>query len=301
MASTRKLLGMDETALTDRDAWAAVFDYVLDEAVPRSDCPIHLPDALPPQVPDIPEELLPLNELQVDIASVHAFLAGVTYPTPAHTVQGDHSEWARKHFDLHKSNILQRQDILSYQSEYSVVTMSKTLYRDIDSFYFYFNGLPYGGNPEYANNTMPYITLSSRDISVDIETSVGMSVSVPLCMDAGDGTEGSVLTATPCFPSINPAYNQAPSQHFVLNNDGLLQYFDARLVSTPDQFLCVTNHHPEELEADTLVTSLQKCSGVAGGVVDQSWAVRGVAPGDGDKNYLLYGDAGNALGLRKNN
>ena len=39
-------------SLTKRDAWAATFDHVLYELdKPRQDCPIHLPEALAPALP----------------------------------------------------------------------------------------------------------------------------------------------------------------------------------------------------------------------------------------------------------
>ena len=80
IASTRKLLNMDTGPLTNRDAWSATFDHAileLDEA--RTDCPLHLPDALPPAMPQHgviqeAEQDFPLNDLQTDIAAVISHL-----------------------------------------------------------------------------------------------------------------------------------------------------------------------------------------------------------------------------------
>lgn len=83
MATARKILpGLEQTPpLTKRDAWAATFEHVvgvLDE--PRTDCPRHLPDAPAPAEHNAHEAegAFALNDLQRDIASVHAHLAGAS-------------------------------------------------------------------------------------------------------------------------------------------------------------------------------------------------------------------------------
>jgi hypothetical protein len=90
---------LEQGSLTDRDAWAATFEHVfLQRDAPRTDCPLHAPDAPPPAEPFAAradeaspvaaagaaagaaaasyEATLPLNDLQEHIAAVHAALLG---------------------------------------------------------------------------------------------------------------------------------------------------------------------------------------------------------------------------------
>lgn len=83
LALTRSLLGIDEGPLTKRDAWAATQDYLFDLlSEPRTDCPMHLPDAL---TDARDQELLrtegdsPLDSLQHHHAMVHAQLSNRDY------------------------------------------------------------------------------------------------------------------------------------------------------------------------------------------------------------------------------
>jgi len=83
MATARKLLGMHDTPpLTDRDAWAATFEHLFDALdAPRTDCPMHLPDAIPPQKAALEAEAeRELNDLQRHIMTLHAHHARVEYP-----------------------------------------------------------------------------------------------------------------------------------------------------------------------------------------------------------------------------
>ena len=76
LATVRKLFPeMAKTPpLTRRDAWAATFEHALSLDTPRTDAPMHLPDAIPPILPPMEREAhLPLNELQEHIATLHAF------------------------------------------------------------------------------------------------------------------------------------------------------------------------------------------------------------------------------------
>jgi phospholipase C len=100
MATIRRVLNMSSGPLTKRDAWAATFEHLLlDE--PRSDCPQHLPDPAPTSWPFEVEAARPLNSLQTYIATVHAHLAGLPYPTHI-TTQSDISAWLRDAYQLHR-------------------------------------------------------------------------------------------------------------------------------------------------------------------------------------------------------
>ena len=199
-----------------------------------------------------------------------------------------------------------------------MVTKAKPLFESGDTYTWDVNGLPLGSVPEYADSAMPYITLSTPDLLVTVPVAGGGSkegegereregdVTVPLCLDAGAGTLGSVLTVTPCLPNQDPAMNRARSQHFVLLPDATLRFYDPALAATgaAERFLCVTNHGPHESDPATLVNTLETCAdshneegGEKGDAVWQAWAFKGSAPGVLYKGQLLYGDGSNALGV----
>eukprot|EP00750_Incisomonas_marina_P028233 INCI6549.2.p1 GENE.INCI6549.2~~INCI6549.2.p1 ORF type:complete len:368 (-),score=37.68 INCI6549.2:982-2085(-) len=113
IATTRILLNMSAEPLTDRDAWAATFEHTLATLdAPRSDCPVHLPDAPPPSLDHHIEAALPINDLQRDISFMHAHLAGVAgdadHVTNTHsavpTTQGEISEWMQQQFAVHAAS-----------------------------------------------------------------------------------------------------------------------------------------------------------------------------------------------------
>ena len=285
MVTARLLLGMPSTPLTDRDAWSASFESALDFTMdgPRTDCPLHLPDAIPPEDPSY-EQHLPLNELQRDIRRVHSQLAGVEIPD--YDVQGEHSEWVQGRFNHH--SMLTRHYQGFTDSRFKLITQPEPLFRDVDEECWDMNGLKYGGNPTYENSTMPYITVSTMHMRVDL----GGSDGVPLCLDGGAGTEGTLLRVRPCLPSPDPTYNRVRGQQFVYPGDGTLRLYQ----DGSDKELCVTNHNPNvniEGVRATLITTLEMCSGA----VEQSWAYHGSAPGRSMQGQLFYGDWANALGV----
>jgi len=70
--------GMENVgSLTDRDAWSVSFKHLLDLTSPREDCPLLLPDPIPIDLELLEMEYTqPLNDLQQDMLSVLAYLAG---------------------------------------------------------------------------------------------------------------------------------------------------------------------------------------------------------------------------------
>ena len=82
MATVRKIFGIEAAGpLTERDAWSATFEHLLNNLTqPRTDCPMHLPDPLPPTLHHADEAAQPLNSLQKHIARVHAHLSNQPYP-----------------------------------------------------------------------------------------------------------------------------------------------------------------------------------------------------------------------------
>jgi hypothetical protein len=99
MATARLLLGMPDTPLTKRDAWAGTFEHVIASSTPRTDCPTHLVDAPKPVLPADVEGVQLLNDLQRDIAAVHAHIGGSQNASEEHatfvagSVQRDVSSW----------------------------------------------------------------------------------------------------------------------------------------------------------------------------------------------------------------
>ena len=106
MATVRKLFNMEHLGpLTNRDAWAATFEHVFDVLkAPRTDCPMHLREPVPPTLPPAVEAKKPLNSLQIHTAKVHAHLSGVEYPH--HITEQQHvSEWMQHSFKKHHDGV----------------------------------------------------------------------------------------------------------------------------------------------------------------------------------------------------
>jgi hypothetical protein len=105
MATSRILLGMSSTPLTQRDAWSGTFEHLFANlTAPRTDCPLHLPPPPPPAPFD--EANLPVNGLQQNIMEWHANLVGVPFPTHIQR-QGQVSEWLQAQFNIHAENTAQ--------------------------------------------------------------------------------------------------------------------------------------------------------------------------------------------------
>lgn len=118
ISTVKNLLGGADAGvqpLTKRDAWAATFDTRLSEPSPRTDCPMHLPDAPKSLGKEhaMNEAALPLNDLQQDIINAFDGLRRTfkkktaTTSTAAvddkeealPTLQGEGSEWVTKVVD----------------------------------------------------------------------------------------------------------------------------------------------------------------------------------------------------------
>lgn len=305
IATARKLLGMEangKEALTKRDAWSSTFETVVDKLTePRTDCPLHLPDANKPTLSEqiicprdgsacVLEHDLPLNELQTHIAEVHAYLAGV--PKPKHSTQEYHSQWVQDHYVIHSDRTTNwKQSKLAANRKHRVVTAlkDKTLFKQWN-----LNGIAHGDAGPYQNTSAPFITVSLQQLMVPLSVVTGEDV--PFCLDGGDGTEGTEVTLSACYPSADPDTNRDPSQHFSLLGDATLRFYD---VNAPqDAWLCVTNHDPQlgefKEDGEHNMVTLEKCNQS----VEQSWAYHGAAPGNSNSGLLLYGDMQYALGVK---
>ena len=297
IASARRLLGMEDKGLTDRDDWSARFDYAvyeLDE--PRVDCPMHMPDALEPTAPTgVAAADKPLNDLQLSIAAYHSTLTG--NPVPDHD-QTAHAHWLETQYKLHAARTLRWRQ--SKDSDLRVVIQPGDWYAKsrVSDHAWHMNGLPFG-EPNTFNSSTPFITVSTWDLRTE-PTDIDDDA-VPYCLDAGHGRVGSALRVSACYPSEDPTANRDVLQRFVLRGDGALQFYDPR--ATED--LCVTNHDPQlvpperSLAADgpdtnaDLSLSLQPCVRI----LEQNWAYHGKAPGDGGGGHLEFGDIEWYLGV----
>ena len=295
IASARKLLGLDVKPLTRRDEWSATFDYALNELTePRTDCPLHLPDAIPSILPDAGAAL---TDLQLDIALMHSRLTGEPAVTPE-TSAVDHAQWLSEQYQLHHARTMRWRQ--SKQTSYEVIIQPSAWYATYRVFdhSWHLNGISHGETVETAPG-VPYITLSTQHLRTD-STSTQADDSVPYCLDAGTGVEGSPIQVSACYPSEKPTDNRDVFQHFVLHPDGALQFYDP-LADTP---LCVTNHDPQvvtksngtntDVSVGDLGLSLQRCVRK----VEQNWAYHGVAPGEGDTSgNMEFGDIEYYLGV----
>lgn len=308
IASARRLLGMDDRGLTDRDAWSARFDYALYELdAPRSDadCPMHMPDALEPTTPaGLAAADKPLNDLQRSIAAFHSTLSGNPVPGPDQD-QVTHALWLQTQYKLHAARTHRWRKSKLQEFDLTVVIQPEDWYyksRFADHAW-HLNGLLFG-EPNKYNSSAAFITVSTWNLRTNT-TDDNSNDAVPYCLDAGHGRVGDKIKVSACYPSEDPSLNRDVFQHFVLRDDGALQFYDPRA----SEELCITNHDPQLIPPDRLLAaagpaadadltlSLQPCARV----VEQNWAYHGTAPGDGGGGYLEFGDIEWFLGVIGNN
>jgi len=328
IASTRKLLGMQTGPLTDRDAWSATFDHALFELTePRTDCPEHLPEALAPELPKHgvereAEQDQQLNDLQSDIASVLHRLGGRMSDASASAdasedkdegeyprVQGQLSQWLVDQFEQHQGQTKQWLSSKGVGLEHAVV-QAKVRDKYVGPYEddtWNLNGAKFGSlDNTYIDSTAPYITLSTRQLKHSILGKDGKSKrDNPYCLDAGEGTAGSTVTASVCYPSRDPDTNRDPMQHFVLHGDGTLRLYNP----AGEDNLCVTNTvfqsyyrrglRGQDIDKDAGFTDEQKKVKleVCNDDVNQTFAYHGQAPGDNGKGNLEFGDVEFYLGV----
>eukprot|EP01059_Diplonema_ambulator_P024729 TRINITY_DN4104_c1_g1_i1.p1 TRINITY_DN4104_c1_g1~~TRINITY_DN4104_c1_g1_i1.p1 ORF type:complete len:644 (+),score=201.25 TRINITY_DN4104_c1_g1_i1:1082-3013(+) len=265
MATSRKLLDMDTTPLTKRDAWAATFEHIFLDT-PRQDCPMHLPDAIPPQKDHLEVEAeLEINQLQSHIMTVHAHIAGVEWPHHV-TAQKHVSEWVQTHYQKHRETHKRWQDgkaaasykVVVQPSELSAVTGTWTVNQG-------------------TNTSMNVISCSIS--------------STAYCLDGGSMTLGAAITVTPCLPGTNPDTNRDPSQQWILRNDATIRPFK-------DQTLCL-DQAPQQIGtyAGSRDTLLALCTGS----VSQHYGYHGSAPGNPFTGDLFFGDDANSLTVNATN
>jgi phospholipase C len=243
MSSVRKILNITEGPLTDRDAWSAHFEYVLDILKePRTDCPMHLPNPMPilnPFEAIAKESKRPLNSLQEQISDVHAHLAGE--PRPAHVkTQGQVSDWLKGAFQTHKTKTLawKQSKVAAVSGNHTVVVRCEP---DELTGAAVKKGKWLTANWHLTGDSSPFITINAE---------TGKKA---YCLDAGNMTEGTVVTVSHCYPSVFPGDNRDRSQHWIRD--------DIRLKPYHRQDLCLTHAclKTSETVLKTKLT-LQKCA-----------------------------------------
>eukprot|EP00605_Chrysophyceae_sp_TOSAG23-4_P001706 GSChrysophyteH1.ASY1.ANO1.1875.1 assembled CDS len=290
--SARNILGIDVGSLTDRDAWSATFDWVVEELEqPRKDCPEHLPEALAPELPQNGQPLEAeqdklLNDLQEDIATVLHHLGGYAQGFP--TRQGQLSEWLVDQYSTHE---VQTKEWMESKKPGHTTVQAKTKSEYLGPYEDYcwnMNGMKHGSvDNTYIESKAPYITLSTHTLRRSILGKHSKSDHA-YCLDAGAGTAGATLGASLCYPSPDPDANRDAMQHFVLHNDGTLRLYNPE----GEDKLCVTNTVFQDYYRRSLV-KLEECNGD----VNQTFAYHGSAPGDSGKGNLEFGDIEFFLGV----
>jgi phospholipase C len=276
MATVRKILNISEGPLTNRDAWAATFDHLLSEPTPRTDCPMHLPDPMPPTIKYLETEAkLPLNGLQTHIAEVHGHLSGE--PLPSHVdKQGQISEWLQSKFQSHKHKV-------STWKQHRVSTV-----QDSD---YVIRCEPYiGMRPKFigSNWSIPKDpSLPYRSIHLKIKNPDNASaVPIEYCMQAMD--KDTSVGISRCYDT-DPLKNKDRRQLWVITPDATLR-------PVTNTSLCATNYCTTESPSTTLSTkvTLEPCTGA----LNQRYGYQGPAAGNMgwyDGGMLSQGDAIYAL------
>jgi phospholipase C len=224
IATTRKLLGMSTGPLTKRDAWSATFEQVFNLTEPRTDCPMHMPDAPLPSVDYSfeKEAAMPINGLQEYIMSVHANVLGEEFPSHI-TTQGQMAEWAQAKFYQHV-DITQQWKESKKQGWKGIKDPSLGTIQVIVAP----NSHPGWISVDWIynrNTTVPYITLSIID---------------NICMDYNLTT--LTVGVSVCYPSAAPATNRDTSQHWVWGKDALVRPYSSQDLCLSTSFLSNDPH-----------------------------------------------------------
>ena len=249
MATVRKLFRMEHVGpLTKRDAWAATFEHVFDMLPsPRTDCPMHLREPVPPTLPPAEEARKPLNGLQVHIAKVHAHLSGVDFPH--HITEQKHvSAWVQDRFRKHSDNVMQWKRSKASQ-EYALLCESAPVV---------------GVNHTAVSIKWDMATKSATSAIKTVLPNNGGS----WCFDSAGAAVGVPVGVSRCLASD-------PKQQWSLNTN-------LELVPVSNPGLCVTVHCIGNTNLYTRVT-YESCKGT----LNQHFAYEGEAPGQMDNSGAI--------------
>ena len=296
--STRSLLEVLQGTkpLTQRDAWAADFSYLVNELdAPRTDCPEHLPAAPPPTEGGLMREAHSgINELQEHIMTVHAHLANEAAPHRA-MMQHEVGPFVHRTRSTHVNNVAQWKASKNLTLPYVL--------RLVPVWYAYKPLAPSGKKVDIVswswsvnrqNATLrdpsPSMTISISlpDPSLSLDSAVVSSTSnnTEYCLDVGGApSNGTRVAISRCFPSSDPARNRDIAQHVVLGNDATIRPFH-------DSSLCVETPLFRVMDP---VLYLRPCDGS----VHQHWAYHGPGVGESGDGALFHGDDEYAISILK--
>lgn len=315
MATVRKLIpGMETTpSLTERDAWAANFAYLFDElSEPRTDCPVHLPDA-PTAGGGAPGALMReahsgINELQYHIATLHAAAAAAEegsdgdidadirslqlqheFGTFVQTRYQTHRErvalWkASKKEDAHPSVSFKLRVLRAYYAEPFATNISKRAGVEAAA---------HEGIVRRNASSAPYVTIHANVTTEQQGTNQPPARAVSYCLDAGAvlPVVGLRLQVSVCFPSSNPARNRDPAQQFYYDTDNTIRPYS-------DPSLCATSGF---LRGESTIV-WKKCA-LDTIAVEQSWSYQGSQHGGADdlvRGLQIGAGIGELFILRRN-
>ncbi len=281
MSTARKLLGMPLQNLTGRDGWSATFEHAISLPVPRTDCPIHLPDAPPPTLKAVEEGSLPLNDLQKDIAHVHAHVLSHLEHDSANVLRG----MKQKHISQWLQDIYQNHSEQTMEWKWSKAAGKyKIVCKPERSKSFAEKSFVVNSN----NSIAPFNTVSTMTLHK------GILKKSPYCLDSGitqGGGAGSPVTLSLCYPSRHVGSNRDKDQRWLVEQDATIRSFQ-------NKSLCVTNMDPnlEGSASEHQRVILDVCDGR----VEQHWSYH-TTPRDGEiPGEFYYGDDTNILGVVKN-
>lgn len=328
MGTVRQLLGIPDVNLTARDAWSARFTYLFDQlSSPRTDCPMHLPDAYAGDKNHIDvEKELPLNGLQQYHAKVHGHLSGRGYPHHI-TKQGEISEWLQSAAKEHKDKTLRwkrskrgfggnkkhksaqrgnKRRVLDgllkkHDDDNKIGNETDVLYLRCQAMIQPSSGpqdisITNAWNIQIGRISTPYRTIFSNITTTNATT--GVTSTQFYCFTADETMDaGSEVGLSICYPEVNPVNNRDKYQWFVWGNDTTIRpYLRPDLCVSNDCYSMSQSHqtHPNSVNWSSPVT-LQHCQNVP----QQHWSYQGLEMGihQQQEGTINYGDAIMALAV----
>lgn len=261
MASARRLLGMPETPLTQRDAWSATFDHVISDTF--RDSPAKLPDAPMPEPADIAREAEePINDLQGDLVSALARLEGFD-EVPAMERQAELRTFMDKAWTSYRERVRRWRTPTNLTVE--IQPLKKNNFKE--------------KKWDIASSQLvgtERMIISTHDLRISEDA---------LCLEAEALEPGATVVARPCLPSTNPDLNALNTQHWAWSGDATF-----RPARAPE--LCLAAHLFGPGEISKKVT-LETCNED----FSQHWAYHGGYPGQTYSGTLDFGDYLTGLGL----
>jgi len=274
LSTARRLLGIPNEFLSERDAWSASFDHVISRTF-RTDTPRTLPDPPKPTPPEIEYEAnLPINGLQGDMLHHLALLVGEE-TAPNLRTQAEFAPYMKTKWAQH------RERVLHYHAHGSVsleVVPGGTKTHVLET------GWTISKSPKKG---LSLITVSSKAL----RTSRGW----PFCLEADKLVKGALVTVKPCFQSADPSKNLRSTQHWSWPGDATFRPSNAQNLCLTTPLYGSGSRSKAETEGNfTSKVYLQPCSGD----VSQHWAYHGSYPGEPNAGgELMFGDDLNGLAI----